>query len=92
MNLEQIIFDMYKDSVIIAKSFKIKMIKKYRLSDEQIRNLYIKIQNYQIENYGNRLTYDSYNYSRQERLNDSRKARQRKYNKKVKRWKEKVIE
>lgn len=87
MDKIELIFNMYKNDVVIAKSFKIEMIKKYKLSDDDIRNLYIRIQNYQINSFGNRLTYDNYNHSSQERLDDSRKARQRKYEKKVKRWK-----
>lgn len=58
MDKIELIFNMYKDSVVISKPFKREMIKRYKLSDEEIRNLYIRIQNYQVNYLGGK-TYIS---------------------------------
>lgn len=67
MDKIELIFNMYKDSVVISKPFKREMIRRYKLNDEEIRNLYIKIQNYQIKRYGNRLTREERGFTQQEK-------------------------
>ena len=66
MDKIELIFNIYKDSVIVSKPFKREMIKKYRLSNEEIRNLYVRIQNYQIKNYGGNLKFQERAYTKQE--------------------------
>ena len=85
MDKIKLIFNIYKDSVVFSKPFRKEISKKYKLSDEDTRNLFIRIQNYQIKKYGNRLTYDNYNVSSEERIKDSARFRQRRYEKKTRR-------
>lgn len=79
MDKIELIFNIYKDSVVVSKPFKREMIKRYRLSDEEIRNLYIRIQNYQIDNFGERLMYQERAYVESEKKIVNRQATQRKY-------------
>ena len=55
MNKEELIFTMYRDTPIVAKTFKSKIIKKYGLSNDEARDIYVRIQNYQIKKYGGAL-------------------------------------
>ena len=86
MDKIELIFNIYKDSVIVSKPFKREMIKKYRLSDEEIRNLYVRIQNYQIKNYGGNLKFQERAYTKQEKQIVNRQATQRKYMRKARSW------
>lgn len=58
MDTKELIFNMYKDQIIVSKTFKREMIKKYRLSDREIGDVYTRINNYQVKTYGGRLDYD----------------------------------
>ena len=40
MNIEELIFNIYKDEVIKAQSFRYKIKRKYKLSDKEISNIY----------------------------------------------------
>lgn len=86
MDKIELIFNIYKNSVIFFKPFKREMIKKYKLSDEDIRNLFVKIQNYQIDHYGNRLTREERGFSSSEKDIVNRQATQRKYCRKARNW------
>lgn len=86
MDKIELIFNIYKDSVVISKPFKREMIRRYKLSDEEIRNLYIKIQNYQIDRYGNRLTREERGFTSSEKDIVNRQATQRRYNRRSRRW------
>ncbi len=86
MDKIELIFNIYKDSVIVSKPFKKEMIKKYRLSDEEIRNLYVRIQNYQIKNYGGNLKFQERAYTSQEKQIVNGQATQRRYEKRSRRW------
>lgn len=86
MDKIKLIFNIYKDSVVISKPFKREMIRRYKLSDEEIRNLYIKIQNYQIDRYGNRLTREERGFTSSEKDIVNRQATQRRYNRRSRRW------
>lgn len=86
MDKIELIFNIYKDSVIFSKKFKAEMIRKYKLSDEKIRNLFIKIQNYQIDRYGNRLTMEERGFTSSEKDIVNRQATQRKYCRKARNW------
>lgn len=55
MDTKELIFNMYKDEVIISKKFRKGIEKKYNISSDDARNLYVKIINYQIKKYGSRL-------------------------------------
>lgn len=59
MNKIELVFNLYKDSPLVSKSFKSEVERKFKLNKEQIRNLFINIQNYQVKKYGGRLTNDS---------------------------------
>lgn len=86
MDKIELIFNIYKDSVVVSKPFKQEMIKKYKLSNEDIRNLYIRIKNYQINRYGNELMRKERNFSSLEKEIVNRQARQRSYQKRTRRW------
>lgn len=86
MDKIELIFNIYKDSVIFSKKFKAEMIRKYKLSDDEIRNLYVKIQNYQIDRYGNRLTREERTFTSQEKERVNVNARMRKYCRRVRKW------
>ena len=81
MDKIELIFNIYKDSVIFSKPFKREMIRKYKLSDEKIRNLYIRIQNYQVNHLGGRLTYQKRAYTNEQKRIVNRQATQRRYGK-----------
>lgn len=79
MDKIELIFNIYKNSVVVSKPFKREMIRKYKLSDDDIRNLYIRIQNYQIDNFGEILTYQKRVYVESEKKIVNGQATQRKY-------------
>ena len=66
MDLEQLIFNMYKDTNIIGKPFKDKMKKTYKLKDTEISNIRARINKYQIEKYGSALEVDKGYKSKEE--------------------------
>lgn len=86
MDKIELIFNIYKDSVVISKPFKREMVRRYKLSDEEIRNLYIKIQNYQINRYGNRLTREERGFSLSEKEKVNSNARMRRYCRRERKW------
>lgn len=56
MNIEELIFNMYKDECIGARKLREIVSKKYKLSDIEISNIYARINNYQINKYGDRIS------------------------------------
>lgn len=54
MDVNKLIFNMYKDEVIEVPKFRNK-IKKYDLTSRQVTDIIAKINNYQIKKYGQRL-------------------------------------
>lgn len=58
MNIEELIFNMYKDECIGAKRLREIVSKKYKLTDIEISNIYARINNYQINKYGDRISTD----------------------------------
>ena len=86
MDREVLIFNIYKDQPLIAKKFKQKIIEMYHISLEEARNLFVKINNYQIKKYGRKLdTLNEYvPYSKEELYKIGNTARQRKYEKRRK--------
>lgn len=78
MDIKEIIFKAYKDKPVVSKTFRTEIARDYKLSDEDIRNLYIRINNYQIKKYGSRLEKeDVHVYSKQEILRINLNARTR---------------
>lgn len=55
MNVEELLFNMYKEADVDTKKLRILIKKKYKLSDKEISNLYTKINNYQIKKYGGKI-------------------------------------
>ena len=55
MDIERFIFNTYKNEAIIGKTFKKEIMKKYNLTQEKASNIFVKINNYQIKNFGERL-------------------------------------
>ena len=85
MDIKEIIFKAYKDKAIITKTFKNEIAKNYKLSDDDVRNLYIRINNYQVKKYGCRLEReDTVNRTTEElamarRIDNERKRKRRIY-------------
>ena len=87
MDTKELIFNMYKDKVVISKNFRKEIAKKYNISGDDARNLYIKIQNYQIKKYGKRLdTYES-TMTKEVSSRIHKEAKDRKNSKKNNYWK-----
>ena len=86
MDKIELIFNLYKDSIVISKTFKREMIKKYRLSNDEIRNLYVRIQNYQIKNFGGNLKFQERAYTSPEKQTVNGQATQRRYEKRSRKW------
>ena len=83
MDIKEIIFKAYKDKAIITKTFKNEIAKNYKLSDEDVRNLYIRINNYQIKKYGARLEKEKiFVYTNDELARRRQNDRDRKYKRK----------
>lgn len=55
MDKVEIIYNMYKDVSIGARKFRIIAKDKYKLTEQEITNIYIRINNYQIKKYGQRM-------------------------------------
>lgn len=87
MNVEELLFHQYKDQIIVTKKFKKEIIKKYNLTDEQARNIHVRINNYQIQTYGERIgridLQHYYSKSEWKRINDN--AKQRRYSRRKQR-------
>ena len=79
MDVEKIIFDMYKDEPLISKKFKTDIMKKFNVTPVMASDIFVKIQNYQINKFGRKLD-DFYEApTREEMRIIHRKARQRTY-------------
>lgn len=82
MNVEEFIFNNYKNEAVIGKKFKKEIMKKYNLTQEKARNIFVRINNYQIKNFGERLDINKTFYPpySSEELNKKRvNANARKY-------------
>lgn len=87
MDIKEFIFNTYKDQAVMGKTFKRDIIKKYHIEPSHVRDIYVKINNYQIKKYGERLTLDKNilpSYSAQEldqmRRNSNARKNQRRNN------------
>lgn len=55
---KKILFEMYKDKAMRGRSrFKVEMMKRHDLSEQEARNLYDTIINYQIKKYNEQVNY-----------------------------------
>lgn len=57
MKKEDLIFALYKDKIVTCKAFKKMCREKYGL--ENIGDLYVRLNNYQVKKYGVQLCYES---------------------------------
>lgn len=55
MDIEELIFNTYKDEPLIAKKFKREIIEKYHIPYEETRDIFVRINNYQVKKYGRKL-------------------------------------
>ena len=83
MDREEFIFQTYKDNVIYYSYFKADMIKKFRLTNDQIKIIHKKILEYQQKKYGDVLTNENtmfylMDHSKEECQKKSKLARTRK--------------
>lgn len=84
MDIKELIFEAYKDKSLLAKKFKAEIAKDYKITGDEARDLFVRINNYQIKKHGRRLfTEDIDIYTKQEILRVNSNARKRRgYNKK----------
>lgn len=59
MNIIEFLFNCYKETIIIPKKFKKEISEKYNISSNEVHDLWIRINNYQIKKYGQYLTTES---------------------------------
>ena len=52
MDVKKLIFDLYKDDVIISKEFKRHVKEKFNLDSREAHDIFVMISNYQIKKYG----------------------------------------
>ena len=57
MDKSELIFNIYKDAVIVSKKFKREVKEKYGLNDVEASDMFVKITNYQIKEYNGRLDF-----------------------------------
>lgn len=77
MDKKEIIFNMYKDNVIVSKKFKDEMKEKYNLNVREADDLFVKINNYQIKKYGGRLEFNNSELTKEEMIYQNKLAKQR---------------
>lgn len=76
MDTKEFIFNKYKDEVVVSKTFRKEIKEKYSLSDKEISNLYVRINNYQVKTYGERLnTFEYTTPEENERANHNASVR-----------------
>ena len=57
MDKSELIFNIYKDTVIVSKKFKREVKEKYGLNDVEASDMFVKITNYQKKKYNGRLDF-----------------------------------
>ncbi len=57
MDKSELIFNIYKDRVIVSKKFKKEVKEKYGLNDVEAADMFVRITNYQIKKYNGRLDF-----------------------------------
>lgn len=86
MNTKELIFNLYKDEVVISKKFKAEIIKRFSISKVEAGDIFARIQNYQIKKYGRKLEYNSQITTSEEKKYINLVARTRNQQKKNKYW------
>lgn len=86
MDTKELIFNMYKDKIVIGKRFKQDIKKRFDLDEREIADLFVRIQNYQIKKYGAKLDRDDVILSREECNRLAFNSRTRRNQKKNKKW------
>ena len=78
MDIEQFIFDTYKDTYVNCKKFKEMVKKNFGLDKNVISDLYVRITNYQVNKYGGMVEKSDFNFisskEEQEKIRTSRRA------------------
>ena len=90
MEVERLIFDMYKNDPLISKNFKREIIKKFNVTPVEAGDIFAKIQNYQINKYGKRLDFNEPKLTTEEKKYIGLLVRTRKNNKKHKYYENKI--
>lgn len=81
MNKEELIFELYKDRSIGARKLRRELKTKYNINDDKkITEIYIRINNYQINKYGGRISVDVELLNRNECIRRSSLRRMSKWN------------
>lgn len=86
MNTKELIFNVYKDQVVISKRFKADVIDRFEISKREASDIFARIVKYQIKKYGRQLAYDNTHMTTEEARYCHLVARTRKYQKKNKYW------
>lgn len=89
MDVKKLIFDLYKDDVIISKEFKRHVKEKFNLDSREAHDIFVMIANYQIKKYGKGLEVDDgmYYIPREDIEHARVNSNSRKYNRRNKgRW------
>lgn len=86
MDTKELIFNMYKDKIVVSKKFKLEMKKKFNLEQREISDLFVRIQNYQIKKYGAKLDLNDIAYSKEEYSRLAINAKTRKNQRKHCKW------
>ena len=73
MDKKEMIFNLYKDNVIVSKKFKDEMKEKYGFSAWEADDKFVRINNYQIKKYGGRLEFNSHTGLTKEELKHQNK-------------------
>ena len=90
MEIERLIFNIYKDDPLISKKFKRKIMKKFKVSPIEAGDIFARIQNYQIQKYGKRLDFNEPKLTTEEKKYIGLLVRTRKNNKKHKYYENKI--
>lgn len=86
MNTKELIFNVYKDQVVISKKFKAEVNDKFEISKRDASDIFARIVKYQIKKYGRQLGYDNSHMTTEEARYAHIKANTRKYQKKNNYW------
>lgn len=86
MDVEKIIFNIYKDEIIISKKFKDEIIGKFKVNRRKAHDIFVKIINYQIKKYGRKLENSVITPTKEESEKMQAAARARRNMKKNKYW------
>lgn len=55
MDTKEFIFNKYKEDPLISKTFKKEIMEKYHVTLDEARDLFVRINNYQVKKYGKKV-------------------------------------